>query len=267
VLNIFCVGDVGIDTYPNEHKSYIGGCAYNVAFLLNELGSNKVTLIGTLGLDRWTGKLIEKIESHNIPFIPLKRTEDNLTLKITHTDGEKDFGHFEDKLLREFQWKTSEIEKLDSADLLIAPYFEEIRPMVDSIIDLHGDKIVLDLHEVKHISLERFNELASKVKILHFGNKFESDEFYIRTSKMSDVIISITLGSLGSELFINGVKYDCTPLVSENIVDTTGAGDAYLSRFIHGYSNGETIENLLEGSNQYGAMALTYFGATPGSQL
>jgi fructoselysine 6-kinase len=266
VDKIFCVGDLCIDHYPELHKSFIGGCSYNLAKHLNDLKA-KVTLISPIGMDQWSGQISDKLESENLNFQVLKRRENNLVLNIEVIEGERHFKDFQDEILKNFSWKKDELRFLDNSDYIVSPYFEEIRAVMDPVIKSFGDKVILDLHDCVGLSLQEVSDLLSRVKILHLGDCSFEDAELEDLVKQRGKMISRTLGSKGSVLYTAEGCYRSESIESREIVDTIGAGDAYLARFIYGLTNGEPIQTLLDCCNEFAASTLLYHGATRGAQL
>jgi len=266
VDKIYCVGDIGIDFYPARNKSFIGGCSFNIATHLSHLGAN-VTMVSPIGPDQWTRSIEEKITSSNIQTQFLKRSESNLHLEIFVEQGERSFGEYQDDILRNFNWRKNELEALSSANLIVGPYFEEIRSFVDKVIDKCGDRVILDLHDAVNLNEDDIMLLLNKVNMIHLGTSKFSLKSLEKISKQSNKMISQTRGNEGSVLITPEGVFEAEAAHVPEVVDTTGAGDSYLARFIYGLRQGESVKTLLENSNLFAAQTLRHFGGTPDSEI
>lgn len=259
MVKILCLGDIGIDRY-SDGRNFLGGCSYNNYFHLSKLGA-QVDIMSPLGNDKWSG-----IISQRVVGTYLKRDDPNLILDISiKENGEKIFGAYEDTLLKKFSWTQKELDRISDYDLILSPYFEEIRDFLSPVVARFGERLILDLHEQININQKKLSGLVGKVKGIHIGRKYYDDSYYMKLSTQCD-FISLTLGEAGSELFFKSQKYQVSPKVLP-VVDSTGAGDAYLSRFIKGYISAETPIETLNAACSYAGEVLQFVGATEGSEL
>jgi len=58
----------------------------------------------------------------------------------------------------------------------------------------------------------------------------------------SGIVFAITRGPIGSVICVEGETVEQAADVVENVVDTTGAGDAYTAGFLYGYTKGWPVE-------------------------
>lgn len=80
--------------------------------------------------------------------------------------------------------------------------------------------------------------------------------------KFSLKLVAITLGEKGCELF-DGHRYLKVAGLPVQVVDTTGAGDAFTAGLIHKYLRGASLQEIAEYANLLGAFLCTQVGATP----
>ena len=113
----------------------------------------------------------------------------------------------------------------------------------------------------------KLKELLTKVKLIHLGTDKFNKELLGELSKNTKKMISCTMGSAGSKLFTPDKIYESQASKVDRVVDTIGAGDSYLARFVFGLTQGESVESLLQESNNYAARTITYHGATEGSLI
>ena len=99
-------------------------------------------------------------------------------------------------------------------------------------------------------------------------NEFEADMIKQRLHRTAGAlardgrVVVITRGSRGSEVWSDGAAISIPPAPVDHIVDTTGAGDAYLAGFVHGYSLGCSPEV----AGRIGSLAAAYAVEHRGAQ-
>ena len=71
--------------------------------------------------------------------------------------------------------------------------------------------------------------------------------------------VVVTKGELGAEL----VGVCSVPALAVEVVDPTGAGDAFAAKYLAERLNGKTAEAALNSANQFAAVAVTKVGAQP----
>ena len=69
----------------------------------------------------------------------------------------------------------------------------------------------------------------------------------------------IKLGAAGARATQSGQTTSC-PATAVNVIDTTGAGDAFNSGFINGWLTGMSVKECLELGNECGARAVSGVG-------
>ena len=98
---------------------------------------------------------------------------------------------------------------------------------------------------------------------------FKSKDDKIILSEIKDKIdVGImTKGERGAMIFENNCTLEVKPLVVENVIDTTGAGDMFAAGFLSKIIDGK---NALEAANfgcKVAARIITQYGARPSKEL
>ncbi len=75
-------------------------------------------------------------------------------------------------------------------------------------------------------------------------------------------IVIVTLGANGA-LIVNKGSAKHIPSFKVNVVDTTAAGDAFISGFAVAWLGGQSLEDAVQYASACGALAVTKFGAQP----
>ena len=291
-LGIFVVDVLGkpIDRFPDKGKLEIfdqleihtGGCANNTAIALSRLGVS-VGAMGKIGNDHFGDLVLQTLTENRVDTIGVQRDANvntSFTFVAIASDGERSFCHYigangelsEDDL----NWdviKTTKI--LHIAGALVMPKFDGqpmarvlkkakafgITTSLDTAWDATGrwlkvlepclpfvDIFLPSLTEAEHLTgtseLREITKFLRNYGISTIGIKMGERGSYVSTSE--------------EELFI--------PAYPVNVVDTTGAGDAYVAGFLAGTVRGWDIKTRAELASATGAACVTAIGTTAGIQ-
>lgn len=245
---ISCVGDVGLDRYPNQNKEFAGGTSLNVAFQLSKLsgGIHSVHLLSAIGRDSDAlliqTRIRESLIIENIQSLLGSTASQIITIK---DNGEKYFERFDAGVLLE--WKLNEVQMkiILESDYIVCPYFKQIEHVVEVVLLLKNKKgVVVDFNDLSDYSI--------KDSVLKFIKSFEIGFFGLqegdkRINELQEIsekyekLFIVTLGNKGAVVFENGKATRSVAKSVENVVDTTGAGDSFLASFLFSYIKGDSI--------------------------
>ena len=291
-LGIFVADMLGkpIDHFPEKGKLVLfdeleihtGGCANNTAIALARLGVS-VGAMGKIGNDRFGDLILHTLAENQVDTAGIQRdvnVNTSFTFVAIASDGERSFCHYigangelsEDDL----NWdiiKTAKI--LHVAGALVMPRFDG-QPMANVLQKAKTLGITTSLDTAWDATgkwLETLEPclpfvdifLPSLTEAQHLTGKSEVREIstFLRNYGMST--IGLKMGERGSyvstpeeELFV--------PAYPVNIVDATGAGDAYVAGFLTGTVKGWDLKTTAELASATGAACVTAIGTTAGIQ-
>ena len=126
-----------------------------------------------------------------------------------------------------------------------------------------SDKSCIERHRQEFLDF-----IHSSVDIL-FSNEdeikalFEVDDFYktLDLIKPEVEIAAITRGDKGSVVVNNRIKFFVEAETVNNVVDTTGAGDAYAAGFLFGLTQGRTLGTCALIGNIAASEIISHYGA------
>ena len=271
------------DTYPEEgdfsHAKYLGiypgGCPLNVAAVCASKNSNVIALDMLGENDETTGYILDKLHEFNINTdnIQIKKDVSNGKVIIILT-GDKRTMYVIDPIRPHYIVDRKMQDLLNNATYIYS-LMHMINRSFDSIDYLleakkHGAKIILD-------GSSKYDD-PSRVKILYslVDGLFINETDYQRLKENSekdpkDIIFSnngqfivVTQGSKGSTLYLKDRQIFEESLKNINIIDSTGAGDAFAGCFIASLLSGYDYEKALKMATINGAYACTVFGGQGG---
>lgn len=114
-----------------------------------------------------------------------------------------------------------------------------------NLIDQHIDILFANETEIK--SLAQTNDLTAALNSVR--GKCE--------------IVAVTLGEKGSVILSGNDTFDIPVVKPSQLIDTTGAGDAYAAGFLHGFTRGMPITECGRIASETASSVLSYMGPRP----
>ncbi len=292
-LGIYVVDVLGrpIDQFPEKGKLVLfdeleihtGGCANNVAIALARLGIS-AGAIGKVGMDSFGGLMLQTLTDNGVNTVGMRREANantSFTFVAVASDGERTFCHYiganGEFCETDLNWELIKTVKiLHIAGALVMPGFDGL-PManvlrrakalgittsLDTAYDATGkwmevlepclpyvDMFMPSILEAQHLTgLSEYREIT----------RFLRDNYGIHT-------IVIKMGENGSYASTPESEY-LSPVYPMNVVDATGAGDAYVAGFLAGTIMNWDLKSTAELASATGAACVTAVGATAGIQ-
>ena len=276
---VLCFGEVLWDTLPEGKKP--GGAPMNVAMHLRQQGIDAI-MASRIGKDETGNELIAFLKDNNLYSeliqideslptcvvtvklddqqqatytIPYPVSWDNIQPETNLMESAKkaDVIVFGSLACRDQTTRDTLIEMLKSAALKVfdvnirAPHFtlENLK-----ILGGMADIIKMNAEELDMVAGTELAHLSQKEKI-----SFLSDYLGCET-------ICITRGDAGAIALMEGHFFE-HPGYKVDVIDTVGAGDAFLATFIAGLLRNETPEKLLQKACALGAFVASSRGANP----
>ena len=276
-------------------KNYLGGAPANVACALSKLGVN-TAFVGCLGEDAFGKEFINLFRDLgvNIESTQVSKNVSTRIIKVCINNvGDRSFAgfvnsqkNFADEMLDRKVFESSKIylqklfketryfitgtnllasDKSSEALLFLVEYAS--KSGVDIVIDANWREIFWDninqssqLQRQDHIQkIKQFLlngdilKLSNEEAILFFEN---NNPFQISQSLSKKPDVIITNGDNPISWFINGFQDTTKVLKSSSIVDTTGAGDAFLAGLISRLINrkGDSSKDFLNKDIQFASV-------------
>lgn len=272
-----------VDTYPKEgdfalcefKQQSLGGTSSNVAcvtaskdvttYALDMLGEN----------DDTTPFILSELKRMNVitDFVSVEKNVTNGKVLLITSKSERTMFLINPKrpyyILNEKM-----INLLNNASYIytlmhmVTRSFENIEPLLEA--KKHGSKILFDgsdKYEDKE-ELKRFYQLCDGL--------FINEINYERLLKASDddpkkiifenggEFVCLTKGSKGSTLYLKDREINAPIVPNVNVIDSTGAGDAFAGCFVACLIKGYSYEKALRYASANGAYACTVMGGTGG---
>lgn len=292
-LGIYVVDVLGrpIDQFPEKGKLalfdelgiHAGGCANNTAIALARLGISAGAM-GKVGTDAFGDLILKMLTDNGVDTAGMQQdpsSNTSFTFVAVASDGERTFYHYiganGELCEADLDWEVIKRAKiLHIAGALVMPNFDGapvanvlrkaktlgITTSLDTAYDATGkwmetlepclpyvDMFMPSIVEAQHLTgISDAREIA----------QFLRDNYGIHT-------IAIKMGENGSYVSTPETEHS-EPAYPVDVVDATGAGDAYVAGFLAGTIMGWDLKATAELASATGAACVTAIGTTDGIQ-
>mgnify|MGYP001255368847 CR=1 FL=1 len=276
-MKIYTIGEVLVDMmmedYPIYHAKF-GGAPANVAMNVAKFGADTYFL-GNFGDDYLGSKLKATMEERHID-LSYTTTHSKTTLAFVSWDenGERDFQFYSESdqnytLPNDFQLSSQSIVHFGGATAFLKGPLEKAYDSLfkksieaKSIISFDPNFREDLINDLEHFKTKCYGYM-DKSNLLKLSEE-EANILKEYTFKENQ-LVCITLGAQGSRLIYQGYDH-IVPSIEVTQVDSTGAGDAFISALIFqisqfGFPNVEEAITYVEKANRIGALTSTQYGA------
>lgn len=263
----------------DEFYECLGGGAANVAVNVASHGFS-AAVCAKVGLNVFKQFIIQKLlqKSVSIEFLQYDEKYMNISSILLSESGERTVINYptpnesidlSDNMKRNivnakmvYMGNLPDISVLDRAKLLELFGLKNV-PIVlnmgtkDCVRDVKETKPLLDLADILIINTHEYSQLVKKPT-----DKINFREDCAKEIKFDKKTLIITDGERGSYGWSKSNFHFQKIVPPEKIVDTTGAGDAYVAGFIAAYLNEKTIGECMENGATYSSKILAKIGAS-----
>ena len=276
---VLCFGEVLWDTLPEGRKP--GGAPMNVAMHLRQQGIDAI-LASRIGKDD-AGQELEAFLKENNLYSELLQHDDKLpTCVVTvHLDEQQQASY---TIPYPVSWdniqpELSLIDAAKKADVVVYGSLvcrdQTSRNTLVSLLETEALKVFDVNIRAPHFTMETLKLLGAKADIIKMnaeeldmvaGTELAHLSEKEKVSFISDFLacqtICITRGEAGAMALMNGNFYE-HPGYKVKVVDTVGAGDAFLATFIAGILQSQSPETILQRACAVGTFVAGSRGANP----
>lgn len=295
-IDILCIGEVLVDfighqtgvniNETRDYHRYLGGSPTNVAMNSARLGLKSV-LVATVGNDAFGEYIFKRLDEVGVDTKNIRAVEGIPTsvIFVSRSDSTPDFIPFREADYRITESQINE-EILESTTIFHTTCFALSKDPAQTTILKKAEKayelgctLSIDVNYAKKL----WENKAAALKVIKAYCKFnplvkisEDDMLRLFEQKLSHreifnffheegvETVCLTLGSRGVKLSQKGKEVIQLPAIKvDNVLDATGAGDAFWSGFLFAYIKEKPIEKCLEVALQLAALKLQNVGRLP----
>ncbi len=255
---------------PSQITIQSGGAAANTAAWLSTANIDS-HFAGRVGDDIAGEKLISDLENQGVTCHITKVRGANSGIVVALVDGEGNRTMFPDSGANSGLDESVLPAEKDFSGYYLSGYAlfnPASTPFIRKLmVDLRSSnaKIFFDPASVGIMNLlgsEKALELIGNVDVI-FVN--EDEATYLSLEKLKGIasIVVIKKGPLGASAITRGGLEISKPALSTEVIDTTGAGDAFAAGFIAEWLNSEDLSTALDSALSLAAQCVSNIGARP----
>ena len=260
------------DSNPGKVDISMGGVGRNIAENLSRLDVN-TKLISAIGNDLYGNTILSECKNLNIDvndclvsdeystsiYVSILNNSKDMQLAISHMDIieklDESFIHSKHKSIDDSKAIVIDTNLSNEAIDFITRTYSHLPIFVDTVSTAKCLKIKDILDRFEGIKLNKYEaETLSGIKIENLDDVKKSCEFFINKGIKN---VFITLGGDGVYC-ANTDKAVHIPGVKINIVNATGAGDAFMSGIMYGFMNDLDLEETAKFSVGASILALSH---------
>lgn len=295
-IDILCVGEALIDFIgtqveesidkTKDYHRYLGGSPTNVAMNMGRLGLN-VAMVATVGTDGFGDYILNRLRETNISTTHINKIDDHPTSVIfvnrtIHTPefiamrGADPFiveTQIPDTILAQiklFHTSCFALSKPPARQTILSKAAQAKAAGCQLSIDINYSKQIWPETKDAVEVISKYCSLSPLVKVSQddidrlFGNGMSHDEIFANLHSLGARLVCLTLGNKGAKLSEAGKPVlELSALKVDNIMDATGAGDAFWSGFLFSFINGKTNQISMETALKMASIKLQNVGRIP----
>lgn len=259
------IGNVVVDVYRDDLLAYPGGNALNVAVYHRLLHSSPAGFIGLLGTDRYSDHITDVSSALGVDVSRSRRVvgETGRTLVDISADGDRVFaatnrGGVQAEV--SLRLNEDDLELVDDYDFVHTSVYAGLDPQIPALaartrvaydFSAPGTRDV-DLSILEHIECAFFS--ASDM------SEPQREEFVRTCFDFGATTVILTAGVEGAYGYTREETHH-QPSDEAELVDALGAGDGFISGFLHSWQRESDLRTALRSGARSGAEACGFRGA------
>lgn len=257
-----CFGSCCIDDYRKTpvSKRFVGGGPLNSAIHANK-GKIGISFLSAVGNDEAGKAVIDTLDRCHLDRSHLRIINGTTAVcEVMMQKSERILGDYDEGVMRDYSLSDEDLRFLKKHDLLLSDYWGKQERHFHYLKE-EGCAIAFDAAD----RVEEVYPFLKDLAILFFSGSGISglEEKMKQIEKEGPSLVVATLGEKGSIAYDGKCFYRCEAIRCGDLIDTMGAGDAYIGSFLYHFLMGETIEECMKEATVEAAETLTYYGAFP----
>ena len=250
-MRLLAIGDNCVDAYRELDVSFPGGNALNVAVYSSRLSGIQAEYIGVVGTDERGDFILDQMRRNGLSTDHVKRIAgETAVTTISVRDGDRFFDEYIEGVQEEATFPCEELDYIMDFDLIHYTVWGFGREYVSEIKKRGGPLLSCDfsaeIHNPKTDIMPHLDYSFFSGRHL-LGEWKELQRIIEKLGERTRGVVVMTLGEHGSLAF-DGIKMYRGKAIPIKVVDTLGAGDAFIASFLGSQLLGTNIpKSLAEG--------------------
>ena len=257
--SLVAVGDNVVYRYVDRGVMYPGGNAVNVAVHARRCGARSAD-VGAVGTDAAGRAVLDALVAEGVD-TRLVRVVDgaNAYAEVRVVEGNRVFGHGDPGVSR-VTLTQADLAAVAAADIT---HTGECSMVEDQLADLAlaARRLSFDFSERPWPYVEKYARHAQvAIRSCPGATPEEAAEEAKRLQELGPSFVAVTIGAEGAVLLDRGGLAYARPEPAP-VVDTLGAGDAFIARLLLGVAAEEDLQHLAQEATAYATSTCASFGA------
>jgi fructoselysine 6-kinase len=260
LFKIIGIGDNVVDRYLHLDTMFPGGNSVNVPVLARRLGAS-AAYIGVLGNDA-AGELVKNsLLAEGVDISHVKIADGvNGSADVNLVNGERVFIGGNGGVSKDISLSNDDLEFASNFDLIHSSVYSFLERLLPSVRGV-GVPVSYDFSEkcgsdyidaiIKYVDYAFFSCADSPLD--------DAKRLLERSAARGAKMALATRGAEGAIAFDGNTFYE-QGVVQARVVDTMGAGDAFIARFLYGIFSGETAGAAMKAAAEYAAKNCAHMG-------
>ncbi|MEO6510014.1 MAG: PfkB family carbohydrate kinase [Nocardioides sp.] len=258
-VTLLTLGDNVVDRYLERGVLYPGGNAVNVAVHGRRCGAG-AAYIGAVGTDLAGRAVLDALVAEGVDTSMLRVVEGpNASADVRVVDGNRVFDHGDPGVSR-FVLTPADFAAVAAATIV---HTGECSMFEDKLADISAEapRLSFDFSERPHDYIAEYAPLVDiAIRSLPFATVDEAVYQAQRIQDLGPSLVAVTMGA-GGAVALQGEQVVYAQAPATPVVDTLGAGDAFIGRLLTGLIGNTPLATLLGAATAYAASTCATFGA------
>ncbi len=257
---ILGIGDNTVDLYIDKGLMFPGGNAVNVAVHAHRNGA-ETAYLGCLGQDEAGSLIYNSLLSEQVDISRCRRLAGNTSwTRILHQGNDRIFDGSNPGVRSRYDLQEPDFEYISSFDLAHSSIYSSLESDMEKL-DKAVPLIAFDFSDSSDLSY--IKTLAPYIDYAFFSaadsKETDQQDFARLVHSLGPSIVVITRGEHGA-LAYNGLRFESQDIVKTQVVDTLGAGDAFIAGFLVEYLANKDIRNALSKGSLAASKVCSFLG-------
>ncbi|MFK3971312.1 fructoselysine 6-kinase [Pseudomonas sp. NPDC087358] len=258
--SLVTVGDNCIDVYPALGRGFSGGNAVNVAVHSARHGL-RPAYVGWVGEDAYGQQLRRELAAEGVDTSHLHSKPGSTAQTFVHLHGnERVLGEYAEGVMSGFYLSEQDLSWIARFDVVHAGIWGHVEPYLGAL-KARGKIISFDFADKWDSPL--WHELPPSLDYAFASAREDSAGLRGRLREVSDRGAGTVIATLGpgGSLAYDGQRFWHQCAIPVDIVDTMGAGDAFIAGFLSAIARDLSVEQAMEQGARGAALTLQCQGA------
>lgn len=267
-MKVVCVGDCGVDHYLPSGELRFGGITANFArHAIREFrADDEIHIVSCIGDDDGASLVRSSLTDTGIDCristIPGTTSTQYIELEA---NGERNFVRYDAGVLSDFVFSKEQRDIIAGSELLVAPVYVQIIDLFNELLTIGTSGLTaIDFADFQqHPDFALLEDNIDKVDIAFFGLSVDDAATVEKIASLAathNKLFVTTLGANGSRAFHGTRQFQGDAVPVAEVVDTTGAGDAFAAGFLSRYCHGASVETAMQHGAQLAANTVARLG-------